>query len=297
MAVDNHLYDTMASSWWDEGGCLHILRGLNPARFGYMRRILVEDLKIDPRGRKTLDVGCGGGILAEEFARLGCDVTGIDPSKGSIEAARDHARREGLAIEYRLGSGETLPFPDAAFELAYCCDVLEHVNDVGRVIAEIARVLQPGGIFFYDTINRTFRSNLVMIKLFQDWSRTSFMPPNLHDWRMFIKPEELTAILAGNGLQNQGLTGLKPTANPLQSFRLLRARKRGEITYLEAARRLGLQESSDKSILFIGWARKGGETEEIWAEEAERRYQEIQQGEVAIQDSDDVFKEARARLR
>ncbi|HSS50109.1 MAG TPA: bifunctional 2-polyprenyl-6-hydroxyphenol methylase/3-demethylubiquinol 3-O-methyltransferase UbiG [Thermoanaerobaculia bacterium] len=256
MAVDNHLYDTMASSWWDAGGCLHILRGLNPARFGYMQRVLVDELGIDPRGRKTLDVGCGGGILAEEFARLGCDVTGIDPSERSIEAARAHARQEGLAIDYRTGAGEALPFTDAAFDLVYCCDVLEHVNDVGRVIAEIARVLRPGGLFFYDTINRTFRSKLVMIKLFQEWNWTSFMPPNLHDWSLFIKPKELTAILNRNGLKNEGLTGLKPATNPLQIFRLLRARKRGEITYLEAALRLDLRESRDKSILFMGWARK-----------------------------------------
>ncbi|HSS75663.1 MAG TPA: bifunctional 2-polyprenyl-6-hydroxyphenol methylase/3-demethylubiquinol 3-O-methyltransferase UbiG [Thermoanaerobaculia bacterium] len=256
MPVDNHLYDTMASSWWDEGGCLHVLRGLNPARLVYMRRVMVDELGIDPHGRKTLDVGCGGGILAEEFARLGCDVTGIDPSERSIEVAQAHARQENLVIDYRTGSGEALPFPDASFDLAYCCDVLEHVNDVGCVVAEIARVLKPGGIFFYDTINRTFQSKLVMIKLFQDWSWTSFMPPNLHDWRKFIKPEELIAILAANSLQNQGLTGLKPAANPLQSFRLLRARKRREITYLEAARRLGLRESRDTSILFIGCARK-----------------------------------------
>lgn len=259
MPVDNHLYDTMAKSWWNEGGCLHVLRGLNPARFGYMRRILIEELMIGPHGKKALDVGCGGGILAEEFARLGCSVTGIDPSEQSIEAARTHARQENLAIEYRQGSGEALPFPDASFELVYCCDVLEHVSDVGRVVAEIARVLKPDGIFFYDTINRTIRSRLVIIKLFQEWSWTSFMPPNLHDWKMFIKPEELAVILDRNGLQNQGLTGLKPAVNPLQTFRLLRARKRGEITYLEVSRRLGLRETSDKSIVFMGWARKTSE--------------------------------------
>jgi 2-polyprenyl-6-hydroxyphenyl methylase/3-demethylubiquinone-9 3-methyltransferase len=256
MPVDNRLYDTMADSWWDEEGCLHILRGLNPARFGYMRRVLVDDSGIDPQGRKTLDVGCGGGILAEEFARLGCDVTGIGPSEKSIASARAHARQEGLAIDYRMGTGEALPFPDAAFEVVYCCDVLEHVEDVGRVVAEIARVLRPGGVFFFDTINRTLRSKLVIIKLFQEWSWTSFMPPNLRDWSRFLKPGELAAILERNGLQNRGLTGLKPATNPLQIFRLLRARKRGEITYAEAARRLDLRETSDTSIVFMGWARK-----------------------------------------
>jgi 2-polyprenyl-6-hydroxyphenyl methylase/3-demethylubiquinone-9 3-methyltransferase len=254
MPVDNQLYDTLAGSWWDESGLLHILRGFTPARFGYMRRVLTRDLGIDPRGRATLDVGCGGGILAEEFARLGCAVTGIDPSERSLEAARSHARAEGLAIEYHQGTGESLPFPDAAFEIVYCCDVLEHVEDLPKVIAEVSRVLKPGGVFLYDTINRTFRSWLVMIALFQEWSWTSFMPPDLHDWRRFIKPEELLPLLAGNSLQSQGTTGLSPGVNPLRVVNLLRARKRGTISYLEAARRINLRESRDHSVLFMGYA-------------------------------------------
>jgi 2-polyprenyl-6-hydroxyphenyl methylase/3-demethylubiquinone-9 3-methyltransferase len=254
--VDNQVYDEMAGSWWDESGFLHVLRGFTPARFGYMRRVLTADLGIDPRGRKTLDIGCGGGILAEEFARLGCAVTGIDPSARSLEAARAHARAAGLAIDYRRGTGESLPFPDATFEVAYCCDVLEHVGDLPKVIAEISRVLKPGGIFLYDTINRTLRSKLVIIKLFQEWSWTSFMPPGFHDWRMFIKPEELLSLLAGNGLRNRDLTGLSPGVHPLRVVSILRARKRGKISYLEAARRIGLRESRDRSVLFLGYAVK-----------------------------------------
>lgn len=256
MPVANQVYDAMADSWWDESGFLHVLRGLNPARFGYMRRVLTEDLGIDPCGKRTLDVGCGGGILAEEFSRLGCAVTGIDPSEKSLAAARAHARAEGLAIDYRQGTGESIPFPDATFELAYCCDVLEHVNDLRKVIAEISRVLKLGGIFLYDTINRTFQSKLVMIKLFQEWNWTSFMPPGLHDWNMFIKPEELLPLLAENGLQNRDVTGLKPCANPIRTVRILRARKRGEISYLEATRRIDLRESRDRSVLFMGYAAK-----------------------------------------
>jgi 2-polyprenyl-6-hydroxyphenyl methylase / 3-demethylubiquinone-9 3-methyltransferase len=254
--VDNQLYDAMAGSWWDESGFLHVLRGLNPARFGYMRRVLVDELGIDPRGKKTLDVGCGGGLLAEEFARLGCDVTGIDPSEKSLDAARDHARAAGLSIDYRQATGESIPFPDAAFDLVYCCDVLEHVDDLDKVIAEISRVLKPGGVFLYDTINRTLKSKLVMIELFQEWSWTSFMPPNLHDWRMFIKPDELIAVMAANGLENRGLTGLAPSTNPIRTIRILRARKRGEISYLDATRRIGLRESRDKAILYAGYASK-----------------------------------------
>ncbi len=258
MPVDNQLYDAMADSWWDESGFLHVLQGINPARFGYMRRVLLEELGIDPRGKKTLDVGCGGGLLAEEFARLGCEVTGIDPSAKSLEAARSHARAAGLGIDYRQASGESIPFPDATFDLVYCCDVLEHVRDLGKVIAEISRVLKPGGVFLYDTINRTFKSWLVMIKLFQEWDWTSLMPPNLHDWRMFIKPDELISVLTAHGLENRGQTGLAPAANPLRTLRILRARKRGELSHFEAAQRIDLRESRDKAVLYAGYARKGG---------------------------------------
>ena len=256
MPVDNHLYDTLAASWWDESGVLHTLRGLNPVRFGYMRRILIDGLGMDLQGKKTLDVGCGGGLLAEEFARVGCVVTGIDPSEKSLESARDHARQVGLAIEYRQGVGEDLPFPDGAFEIVYCCDTLEHLDDLGQVISEISRVLQPGGVFLYDTINRTLESWIVMIKLFQEWDSTSLMPLGLHDWKMFVKPGELLAKLAENGLENQDQTGLKSSANPLRAIRILRARKRGEISYLEAMRRIDLRESRDKSVLYAGYARK-----------------------------------------
>jgi 2-polyprenyl-6-hydroxyphenyl methylase / 3-demethylubiquinone-9 3-methyltransferase len=255
MPVDNALYDSLADSWWDEEGVFATLRALNPARFGYMRRVLAES-GLDLQGRKTLDVGCGGGILAEEFARLGCDVTGIDPSEPSIEAARDHASREGLAIEYRVGTGEALPFPDGSFEIVYCCDVLEHVADVPRVISEVARVLAPGAVFFYDTINRTLRSRLVMINLLQEWRSTRLLPPDLHDWNHFIKPAELRSLLIAGGLKPRGLTGLRPAVNPLRAIRILRDRARGKLTYFEALQKLEVRESRDTSLSYMGWALK-----------------------------------------
>ena len=101
MPVDNALYDRMADTWWDEGGFLHALTALNPVRFGYMRRVLTEELHLSPATLQVLDIGCGGGLLAEEFARLGCTVTGVDPSEESLAAARTHAASQGLAITYR----------------------------------------------------------------------------------------------------------------------------------------------------------------------------------------------------
>lgn len=258
MPVDNTVYDRMANSWWEEGGFLHVLAALNPARFGYMRRVLTEELHLAPAGLRALDVGCGGGLLAEEFARLGCTVVGIDPSEESLAAARKHAVGQGLAIEYRCATGEALPFADASFDIAYCCDVLEHVTDLGQVIAETARVLKPGGTYLFDTINRTPQSRLIMINLLQEWRWTAMMPPRLHDWRMFIRPAELRQALEQHGLVPGGLTGLKPRANPLRVVRALRRLKRGLLTYAAAIREMDVGESSDTSVSYIGYARKSG---------------------------------------
>jgi 2-polyprenyl-6-hydroxyphenyl methylase / 3-demethylubiquinone-9 3-methyltransferase len=147
MPVDITVYDRMADSWWEEGGFLHALAALNPARFGYMRRVLLAELRLAPAGLPVLDIGCGGGLLAEEFARLGCAVMGVDPSEESLAAARTHAASQGLAIGYQCARGEALPFADESFDIVYCCDVLEHVNAWRQVIAETARVLRPGGLF------------------------------------------------------------------------------------------------------------------------------------------------------
>ncbi|MBV9281580.1 MAG: 3-demethylubiquinone-9 3-O-methyltransferase [Chloroflexi bacterium] len=255
MPIDNQLYNRPGDIWWDETEVLSLLRtALNPARFPYFRRVLTEQLQIDPVGKRTLDVGCGGGLLAEEFARLGCRVTGIDPSESSIETARAHAARSGLGIKYVVGAGESLPFRDESFDIVYCCDVLEHVSDLDRVVAETARVLKPGGVYLYDTINRTLLSKLVMIKLFQEWEATSLMPPNLHDWTMFIKPAELRAIMERHGLEEQDLMGMRPAANPVTLLRLLRKRKRGRITFTQLAEHARFKESKDRSASYMGYA-------------------------------------------
>jgi len=257
MPVDNELYDQLAWTWWDEHKILNALRILlNPGRFGYFVEVLVDRLKIDPKDKQALDVGCGGGLLAEEFARLGCHVTGIDPSEPSLAVASAHALQEGLAIEYREGVGESLPFADAYFDIVYCCDVLEHVNDLEAVISEIARVLKKDGIFFYDTLNRTFMSNLISIKLLQEWKATSVMPPNLHDWKMFVKPQELQAHMEKHGLVYKEIVGLVPATNPLTLINLLRKRKRGELSCREVARRIDLVRSKDTSNLYMGYAIK-----------------------------------------
>lgn len=255
--IDNQIYEREADTWWDENSALGTLRtALNPVRFGYFRRILEANLGGDLQGKEALDIGCGGGLLAEEFARLGCRVTGIDPSAASIDVARRHAIEGGLDIAYHVGAGEALPFAAEFFDIAYCCDVLEHVEDVGRVIAESARVLKPGGLYFYDTINRTFLSRLIFIKLYQEWSWSSFMPPRLHDWSMFIKPEELHRHLAANGLINQETLGIAANANPVTLVRGLHAVKQGRMPLSAAVEQAKLAESKNLAVSYMGYAVK-----------------------------------------
>jgi 2-polyprenyl-6-hydroxyphenyl methylase/3-demethylubiquinone-9 3-methyltransferase len=259
MTIDNAVYDRIAASWWDDSNPLAILRtAVNPVRFTYFRDVLIRKLTLEPARLRLLDVGCGGGFLAEEFAGLGCRVTGIDPSAPTIEAAAAHAREYGLDIDYRVGSGERLPVGDARFDVVSCCDVLEHVTDLEAVIAQMARVLRPGGVFLYDTINRTLRSKIGIIKMTQEWRLTRVVPDHFHVWEMFITPAELEAALARHELTNCEVMGLSPRSNPLALLRALIALKRGRISFAQMGRRMDMRLTGDLSVSYIGYATKNG---------------------------------------
>jgi 2-polyprenyl-6-hydroxyphenyl methylase / 3-demethylubiquinone-9 3-methyltransferase len=255
--INNAVYNEQGNTWWDENQFLHLLKSsVNPARVGYFRRLLNEVLKSDYRGAAALDVGCGGGILAEEFAGMGCRVTGIDPSEQSLNTARQHAHSMGLDIQYQQGTGESIPFAENTYPVVYCCDVLEHVRDLPKVIGEIYRVTKPGGIFFFDTLNRTFVSRLVAIKIWQEWKSTAFMPRRLHEWRMFIRPEELKGLLAQAGFEFKEFRGTSPDVSIPRMISLLRKRAKGEIGYKELGASFKLVESNDLKILYMGYAVK-----------------------------------------
>ena len=256
MPIDNRVYDQLADRWWDpdEPAPTLLRKAVNPARFGYFREILVDRLQWNPVDLRALDVGCGGGLLAEEVARLGCRVTGIDPSAPSIVAARTHARRAGLSIRYGIATGEAMPFPAGAFDAAYCCDVLEHVRDIDAVLAETARVLRPGGLFFYDTINRTLWSYVVVIKVLQEWSWSRLLPRDLHDWRLFVTPQELTASMARSGLEHRETRGMSPRQGLIRVVRAIRQFKRGAMRAEELARRLELTTSRNIMASYMGYA-------------------------------------------
>src|SRR5665213_2320260 len=171
---DLSIYDA-PSDWWDgKVRWVRTLQNLVPARFAFFDTIVP-----DWRGKAVLDLGCGGGFMAEALAARGAIVTGIDPSEAAVLAARRHAEAGGLSIDYRVGMGEFLPFADATFDMVVCVDVFEHVADLDRVIIEVQRVLRPGGRFLFDTINKTRLATFVMVTIAERIIR--LLPPGTHD--------------------------------------------------------------------------------------------------------------------
>ncbi|MEM1293529.1 MAG: bifunctional 2-polyprenyl-6-hydroxyphenol methylase/3-demethylubiquinol 3-O-methyltransferase UbiG [Cyanobacteria bacterium P01_H01_bin.162] len=181
---DLAFYDQQAAQWWDQTATVFPLSQLNPLRFQFFDRYVA-----DWRGLQVLDVGCGGGYTCEFLAQRGAAITGIDQSAACIAAAHNHAQAMGLKIDYHPGVAEQLPFAGDRFDIVTCVDVLEHVQSVPTTIAEIGRVLKPGGLFLFDTINRTWQSRLLMIWLLEDWLR--LIPQGIHDWQQFVPPQEL----------------------------------------------------------------------------------------------------------
>nr|WP_232320383.1 bifunctional 2-polyprenyl-6-hydroxyphenol methylase/3-demethylubiquinol 3-O-methyltransferase UbiG [Rhodococcus sp. WMMA185] len=262
MAIDNDIYNRVGETWWDEDNPLNLLHGsMTPGRFAYFQKILGERVGRDFTGPdftplRALDIGSGGGFLAEQFARIGFQVVGVDPSPVSVDAARRHAAASALEIEYRIGVGERLPVPDATFDVAYCCDVLEHVSDLDAVIAETARVLEPGGLYLFDTINRTRTSKLIAIKILQEWRLTRVFDTPIHEWSMFITPAELVRVTERHGLSVGEIVGLGPRAkNPLRLLDFVRVGG-SSLSYGELSRRLDFGQIRSTANSYMGYAVK-----------------------------------------
>ena len=259
MAIDNERYSREDFGWWDDdpNNTSVLLRySVNPVRFAYFMEVLGQEQGGNIQGKKLLDVGCGGGFLCEEFAGIGFDVTGIDPSRNTIRAAGEHAAQSGLRIGYLEGRAEAIPFGGSSFDYVSCCDVLEHVDDVNTAISEIARVLKPGGRFFFDTINRTFMSWLAVIKLAQDWKSTAWETPDTHEWKRFVKPSELASIMEPNGLTMQEIKGMGAGSKRSVIWKAIRQRAKGKITRYEMATRFGLGKSDKLDLSYMGYAVK-----------------------------------------
>lgn len=201
---DLQYYEINADKWWSEGEPLYLSNHLNKSRFEFF-----ENYIPNWKGIKVLDIGCGGGAACEFAAQLGAQVSGIDLSPNSIQAAQDHARKSGLKIDYQSGVAENLPYDDNTFDAVLCFDVLEHVVDWNKVISEVYRVLNKKGVFLFDTINKTFKSKIIMIWLLEDILKQ--LPKGLHDWNKFIPPQELMTSMEKNGFTDIVVKGFDMT--------------------------------------------------------------------------------------
>lgn len=197
------IYDQVAAHWWsDDIRWVRTLKNLVPGRLAWFdRHVGWTDINV-------LDLGCAGGFMAEALADKGARVTGIDPAVQAIDAARTHADASGKKITYDVGVGEELPYTDDCFDAVVCVDVLEHVADLAKVLAEVARVLKPGGIFLFDTINRNPLARFAAITIAENILR--LLPKGTHDPDLFIKPKELRLAIESAGLVPGPTTGLGP---------------------------------------------------------------------------------------
>jgi len=210
-------FAALAETWWDPKGKMAPIHKLNPARLGYIRDRLVAHFGRDAAavrpftGLRLLDVGCGGGLLAEPMARLGADVVAIDAARTNIEVARLHAAESGLEIDYRHTTVEALAAAGEQFDAVLSLEVVEHVADIGAFLGACAAALKPGGAMILATLNRTpkaFALAIVGAEYVLRW-----LPRGTHDWRKFVKPSELGRHLRAHGLAIEDLTGL--AYNPL----------------------------------------------------------------------------------
>ena len=201
------LVERIPGVWWEDTGPFVGLHQLNAVRVEYFRQVFGGF-----GGKRALDVGCGGGILAEALAAEGALVTAIDPSRRSLAVAREHARRAGLEIDYRDGRAEDLAALGVreSFDLVFAVDVLEHVDDLDRTLGAIGAVLAPGGGLGFLTHNRTIAAFLAVVWDEEYVQHT--MPEGFHDFARFVTPAELSDRLARNGMVVQELRGVARTA-------------------------------------------------------------------------------------
>ena len=200
-------FSALAHRWWDPASEFRPLHEINPLRLEHIER-LVGGFS----GKRVVDVGCGGGILAEAMALRGASVTGIDLGEKPIQVARLHALQSGTAVDYRLQSAEALAEEEpGAFDLVTCMEMIEHVPDPASTVAACARMARPGGHVFFSTLNRNPKSFLFAIVGAE--YVLGLLPRGTHEYARFIRPSELAGWARAAGLGVDDLTGM--TYNPL----------------------------------------------------------------------------------
>ena len=211
-------FAAIAEAWWDPHGKFRPLHRLNPVRIGYIRDCAATHFGRDPlqtrlfAGLRLLDIGCGGGLLAEPMARLGAEVVGADAAERNIAVAKVHAGQSGLDVDYRHTTAEALLAAGESFDVILCMEVLEHVADLESFLNSCAMLLRPGGLLVAATLNRTVKAFALAVVGAEYLLR--WLPRGTHDWRRFLRPHELARLLRAAGLTVEHVAGV--SYSPLQ---------------------------------------------------------------------------------
>lgn len=238
-AAEIEKFSRISAEWWDPSGPFRPLHRLNPVRLSYIKDRTAAHFGRDGRsiaafGKLTvLDIGCGGGLVAEPLARLGGSVTAVDADVVAIEAARLHATDREIDVDYRVGSSDELAAAGSRFDLVLALEIVEHVADREEFLATLGSLVAPGGLLIMSTLNRTLKSLVLGVGIAEHVLR--WVEPGTHDWRKFVKPSELARGLRGIGFGVTDLTGL--VFDPLKNEFHLSARDVG-VNYFVAATRI-----------------------------------------------------------
>lgn len=209
-------FRAMAADWWSPTGKFAPLHKFNPIRLGFIRERLVSHFGLDDasrtplKGLRILDIGCGGGLVSEPLARLGASVTGVDAGDRNIKAATVHAEGAGVSVDYRVGTAEgLLANGEPKFDCVLSMEVVEHVADPARFLADCAGLVKPGGLLVMATINRTAKAFALAVVGAEHVLR--WLPVGTHDWSKFVTPEEARSALVGAGLTVELAIGVSYT--------------------------------------------------------------------------------------
>lgn len=210
-------FSRIADEWWDTEGKFKPLHRISPVRIDYIKEKVSEHYGKDisaeaPLSRlKLLDIGCGGGLVAEPMARLGAQVTAVDASEKNIKVASLHAQQAGLEIDYRATSPEAMGDDAESFDVVLALEIVEHVSDIPAFVQACSRLVKPGGMMVWSTINRTPKSYALAIVGAEYVLR--WLPVGTHQWQKFVRPSELGVQLQAQGLTLSHMTGM--VMNPL----------------------------------------------------------------------------------
>jgi len=213
-------FGRLAGEWWDANGKFRPLHELGPARLKFIRDAALAHFRREVlpaagtaaslaralKGLNVLDIGCGGGLVSEPLARMGGKVVGIDPAAENIAAARVHAEAQGLDIDYRAARTEDLAAAGETFDLVVCLEVIEHVPDVPAFVATCARLVKPGGLIVFSTINRTVKAYALAIVAAE--YVLGWVPRGTHQWERYVTPDELRRAVSAAGLSPGRSEGL-----------------------------------------------------------------------------------------